>query len=567
MSDIESKVSYRAVPDAPAEPLHDAQPVKRRAGSYAALVAAGIFLSRLAGLVRTRVMAHFLGSSRAADAFNAALKVPNFLQNLFGEGVLSASFIPVYARLLARNDEKLAGRVAGVIATILALITSALVLLGVLLTPFLIGIIAPGFEGDVRALTIRIVRILFPGVGLLVLSAWCLGVLNSHRKFFLSYVAPVLWNAAMIATLVIFGTRLKEFPLAVALAWGTVAGCALQLGVQLPFVFRYAKHLSFGVERLEPVNEAIRNFGPVVVGRGVVQLSAYIDQMIASYLPEGAVASLSYAQIIYLLPISLFGMSVAAAELPQMSGELGSEEEVHAALRKRLARGLRQIAFFVIPTVVAFAAIGRVLVAALYETGKFTPDTTRYVWYILAGSTVGLLAATLGRLYSSAFYALGDTKSPLRYAAARVALTGGLGYLFAFPLRPVIVAVITALHLPLPRVPGGEAALGAVGLTASAGVAGWVEYLLLRRGLQRRIGKMESTGGFEARLWLAAVIAAAAAVAFDLLAARRASNHLPLARIVEAGLVAGLFGVVYFAAAFALKIPEARATLNRFVKR
>ena len=538
---------------------------KRRAGGYAALVAAGILLSRIAGLVRTRVMAHYLGNSRAADAFNAALKVPNFLQNLFGEGVLSASFIPVYARLLAKGDERLAGRVAGVIATILALVTSTLVLIGVLLTPVLIDLIAPGFEGDTRVLTVRIVRILFPGVGLLVLSAWCLGVLNSHRKFFLSYVAPVLWSAAMIATLVIFGSRLKEGPLAVALAWGTVIGSALQFGVQLPFVFRYAKHLSFGVDtKLEPVREAVRNFGPVVVGRGVVQLSAYVDQMIASYLPQGAVASLSYAQTIYLLPISLFGMSVAAAELPQMSAQVGSQEEVHAALRKRLARGLRQISFFVIPTVVAFVAIGRVLVGALYETGRFTPDVTRYVWYILAGSTVGLLAATLGRLYSSAFYALGDTKSPLRYATARVILTGVLGYLFAFPLRPLIVRALELLGQPLPRVPGGAAALGAVGLTASAGFAGWVEFLLLRRGLQRRIGKLESEAGLELRLWIAAIIAGAAAFTFDLYVAHALTSRLPLARVFEAALVAGLFGAIYFGAAFLLRVPEVRSTLARF---
>src|ERR1051325_945274 len=314
VSDMEGTLSYRTVSDATSAPR------PRRFGGYAALVAAGILLSRIAGLVRTRVMAHYLGNSRAADAFAAALKVPNFLQNLFGEGVLSASFIPVYARTLARGDEKLAGRVAGVIASILLLVTSIIVLLGVLLTPWLIGLIAPGFEGSTRALTIRIVRILFPGTGLLVLSAWCLGILNSHRKFFLSYVAPVLWNAAMIATLVVFGTRLHENELVVALAWGTVVGCALQFGVQVPFVFRYAKHLHFGLESNDEVREVFRTFGPVVVGRGVVQLSAYIDQILASYLPAGAVISLTYAQTIYLMPISLFGMSVAAAELPRMAG-------------------------------------------------------------------------------------------------------------------------------------------------------------------------------------------------------------------------------------------------------
>jgi putative peptidoglycan lipid II flippase len=551
-------------------PATERQPkAKPRArGGFALVVAAGILLSRIAGLVRERVFAHYLGSSKAADAFKAALKIPNFLQNLFGEGVLSASFIPVYARLLGEGDEKLAGRVAGVFATMLALAVSILVLLGVFLTPWLLGAIAPGFEGDVRALTIRIVRILFPGVGLLVLSAWCLGILNSHHKFFLSYVAPVLWNIAMIATLFIFGTRLSQGDLAIALSWGTVIGSALQLGIQLPFVFRYARHISFGLDRfLEPVREIFRNLGPVILGRGVVQLSAYIDQMIASYLPVGAVSSLGYAQTIYLLPISLFGMSVAAAELPQMSSQTGTHDEVLAGMRTRLERGLRQIAFFVIPTVVAFILIGRLLVSALYQTGRFQSDQTLYVWYILCGSTVGLLAMTLGRLYSSVFYALRDTKTPLRFAAARVALTGILGYLFAFPLRWMLVAFITALHVPLPQSTGGTAAMGTVGLTASAGIAGWLEFLLLRHALQKRIGPVSFPVSYQLRLWCAAIAAGVSAAALDRYVIAGMASRLPFRHISEAAIAAGVFGIIYFAGAILFGVPEGRATLLRLKRR
>jgi len=566
VSDIESKVSYRAVPDA--NSATPPAPARRRFGGYAALVAAGILLSRLAGLVRTRVMAHYLGTSAAADAFTAALKVPNFLQNLLGEGVLSASFIPVYARTLARGDERLAGRVAGVVATLLALITSILVLLGVLFTPWLLIVIAPGFEGETRALTIRIIRILFPGVGLLVFSAWCLGILNSHRKFFLSYVAPVLWNAAMIAALVIFGSRLHEGDLAVALAWGTVVGCALQFLVQVPFVLRYAKHLSFGVDmQLPEVRGVLRAFGPVVVGRGVVQLSGYIDLLIATLLPTGAVTSITYAQTIYLLPVSLFGMSVAAAELPQMAGVTGDEEKVAEALRARLARGLKQISFFVVPTIVAFIGIGDLLIAAVFQTGKFTPEVTRFVWYILIGSTVGLLATTLGRLYSSAYYALGDTRTPLKFATVRVILTATLGYLFAMPLRPLIVAAFELARMPIPRVPGGPLALGAVGLTASAGVAGWVEFLLLRKGIQKRVGRVQSAQSFELKLWIAAIAAGAAAIAGDRLVVHRAVDSLPIPRVLEAGVAAALFGIVYFAVAALLGVHEVKGFISRFRKK
>src|SRR6266436_6594119 len=217
---------------------------KESTGRLAFRVAAGILLSRIIGLVRLRVFSHYFGlRSDAADAFNAAFRIPNFLQNMFGEGVLSASFIPVYARLLAEGDEEEAGRVAGAVGALLALVVSVLCLVGVLVTPWLIDAIAPGFHGAKRDLTISLVRILFPGAGLLVLSAWGLGILNSHRKLFLSYAAPVMWSGAMIGTLLVFGGRYSPSELAIALAWGSVLGSGLQFGIQIPFVLRLARRL------------------------------------------------------------------------------------------------------------------------------------------------------------------------------------------------------------------------------------------------------------------------------------------------------------------------------------
>src|SRR5690349_899654 len=176
-------------------------------GRHAFMVGAGILISRIIGVIRQRVFAYYFGNSLAADAFTAAFRIPNFLQNVFGEGALSASFIPVYANLLARKDEKEARHVASAVLSILALVTSIIVLLGVLTTPYIISIVAWGFVGERRELAIQLVRIFFPGAGLLVMSAWCLGVLNSHRKFFLSYTAPVVWNLAIIAAMIFFGRR------------------------------------------------------------------------------------------------------------------------------------------------------------------------------------------------------------------------------------------------------------------------------------------------------------------------------------------------------------------------
>jgi putative peptidoglycan lipid II flippase len=522
-------------------------PVRKResTGRLAFLVAAGILLSRLIGLVRLRVFSHYFGlRSDAADAFNAAFRIPNFLQNLFGEGVLSASFIPVYARLLAEGEEEQAGQVAGAVAATLALAVAVLCLIGVAVTPWLIDVIAPGFSGSKRDLTISLVRILFPGAGLLAFSAWCLGILNSHRKLFLSYAAPVMWSAAMITTLLLFGGRSTLSQLAVTLAWGSVAGSALQFGIQLPVVLKLARHLRLRLDWDSlHVRDVIRNFVPVFISRGVVQISAYIDALLASLLPTGAVTGLINAQLIYVLPVSLFGMSVSAAELPVMSSVTGSTEEIQAALRDRIESGLRHIAFFIVPSAAAFLAFGDMIAGALLVTGRFTQADAQYVWGILAGSSVGLLASTMGRLYSSAYYALRDTRTPLRFAVLRVALTTVLGYICA---------------KPLPLALGIDPRWGVAGLTASAGIAGWVEFALLRRGMHRKLGAGVSISGFVAKLWLAAALAVAVG---------SAGRLLPLAPHHIYGAIAtlGPFSAVYLLVGATIA-PEGRRLMMRLLR-
>jgi putative peptidoglycan lipid II flippase len=517
--------------------------VAREVKRHALMVGAGIFLSKIFGLVRQQFFANYFGvTNDVADAFSAAFRIPNLLQNLFGEGVLSASFIPVYARLLAEKDEKEAGRVAGAVAALLGLTVSVIVLLGVLATPSFIDLIAPGFEGETRALTIRLVRILFLGAGLMVFSAWCLGILNSHRKFFLSYAAPVLWNIVMIATMWVYGRRMDLSSLAVAVAWGSVAGSALMVVVQTPIVLRLSGRLRVGLS--DHVREVVRNFLPVFVSRGVVQISAYIDMLLASYLQRiavGAVAGLNTAQTLYMLPVSLFGMSVSAAELPEMSGALGD----HGYLNRRLNAGLRQIAFFIVPSAMGFLALGNVIAAGLFQFGRFTHSDSQYIWGILAGSSVGLLAQTLGRLYSSTYYALRDTRTPLRFAIVRVVLTTGLGYLFA---------------LPLPRWLGIDPRWGVAGLTASAGMAGWVEFALLRRSLNRRIGTTGLPVSLTARLWTSAALAAAAGWGVKI-AIGTAHPRL------DAIAILGAYGVTYFALTYAFGVEECARLIDRLQRR
>ena len=522
-------------------------PSARSSSRNSALIAAGIFLSRLLGLLRQSLIAKYLGAGLVSDAFNGAFKLTNFLQNLFGEGALSASFIPVYASALSRGDEKEADRIAGAVAAILALVTALIVALGMVLAPFVVELVVGGFTGEKLALAIRLTRILFPGAGIFVMSAWCLGILNSHRRFFLSYAAPVFWNVAMIAALLFYGPRRGEVDLAVMLAWASVLGAALQMGVQLPSVFRLLRHPRFRPDLgFAPVREVVRNFVPAFVSRGVVQLSAFIDTRLASHIAaDGVVTLLQNAQTIYMLPISLFGMSVSAAELPEMSRDGGGGAEAFARVRARLNAALPRVAFFVVPSAIGFLVLGEAIAGVLLEHGKFTRADTIRTWAILAGSAIGLLASALGRLYSSTFYALRDTRTPLWFAVARIVLAAILGYLFAFPV---------------PRMLGLPAWTGAVGLSISSGLSGGVEFLLLKRALSARIGHTGIPMMALARLWGAGALGAAGGWGvMYLLGGRHQTLRGTIALLV--------FAAIYGAATLAFGVPEARALASRLRRR
>jgi putative peptidoglycan lipid II flippase len=519
-------------PDRPTPPQSDA--TLRSSGGAAGIVATGIFLSRISGFVRQSVLAHYFGTSAVADALTAGLRIPNILQNLLGEGVLSASFIPVYSKMLGEGDED-ADLLAWAVGALLAVFVSLLVVLGVAFTPYLIEVVAPGFSAEKRELTIAIVRIVFPGTGILVMSAWCLGVLNSHHRFFASYIAPVFWNLVLIATMLWFGPRRAQDGLAIDVAWGSVAGAMVQLLVQLPQVIALMRRLEINFRRIATqLRIVFGNLATVVGTKGVAQVSAYVDQLLASLLPSGAVAAINFGQIFYMLPVSLFGSSVAASELPTMSRARGTVEEIGAALRPRLNAGLRQIAFLIIPSAVAFILLGDVISAFVYQSGHFHHSDAVYLWAVMAGSGVGLLATTMVQLYNAAFYSLLDTRTPLRFAIVRVSLTLVLGYIFSIPLPPLL---------------GIPQKWGVAGLTASAGISGWVEFTLLRWRMNRRIGYTGLNRALVLKLYAIAILAGVIAFAVKLQTAGLGPRPQGL-------IVLPIYGGAYLGAAKMLKLPE-----------
>lgn len=518
-------------------------------------VGAGIFLSRIAGFVRESVLAFYLGSDRVADLWGLALRTPNVIQNLLGEGTLSASFIPVYARMLEEGRDEEAGRFAGAALGLVASAAYGAALLGMLAAPVIVAVLYPALEPDAAGLLVAMIRIMLPMTATLAVSAWALGVLNTHRRFFVSYVAPVVWNAAIVGAAVTFGTVLgleaagRDAEILVALAWGALAGGVAQLAVQLPFLVPVLRHFRLSVStRVAGMREAIRAFGPVVAARGVVNLSGLLDAVLAALLVEGAVINLARAQTLYLLPISLFGMAVAASELPELSraGGRGGEE-----LAPRVRKALEGVSFFLVASTAAYLALGDLFVEALFQRGDFGSADTTVVWAILGAYALGLLASGRSRTLSSAFFALQDTATPARIAVGRVAVSAVVGLALMFPLDDLALG---GLHF------------GAAGLALGSAAGAWLEYGLLRRALAERIPGHGPRGSHLLRLAVAAAVAAGGALVVRLLGEaplRAALPELAQGPVLAAG-TAGVFGVLYLGLAAAL---GAGLPLRRLLRR
>ena len=453
---------------------------RRNSSRNAFFVGSGILLSRLIGLVRERIFAHYFGNTDPADAFKAALRIPNLLQNLFGEGALSSSFIPVYSRLLASGKTEEANRVSRVVGSILSIVVSVLVLLGILATPILIDLIAPGFEGMKRDFTIRMVRILFPGTGILVLSAWCLGILNSHRRFFLPYAAPVLWNAAMITTMIISGGRQDLYPFVSPGSLGRRSGQPASIRGADPICDAPGRPDSisnrdglcqcarrnpqFPAGSRRPRSQSTQQLCRLHSG----QLFAHRRHRGSGLCPDLVSASRQPVRNVHIQCRTSGDVQPGGFSRGYSRRLENSDQCSHAAGR------------------IFHHSLGcRISGARRQHRGAPFPDRevcTEGCAVCLGRScraTVGLLGATLGRLYTSAFWSLGDTRTPLRFAMIRVGLAAGFGWLLAFPVTGWL---------------GVSGTLGVGGTDDILRMAAWVEFSCLRRSLNQKIGDDRTFG-------------------------------------------------------------------------
>jgi putative peptidoglycan lipid II flippase len=400
-------------------------------------------------------------------------------------------------------------------------------------------------------------------------------VLNSHRQFFLSYVAPVLWNVAQIAALVgaVIVVGGYESPadkrhLAVALAWGVLAGGVLQFAVQIVPVRRLLGEVRLGLDtRSEWVRSVLTRFTPVLLGRGAIQIMGWVDLWLASYLVAGAVSSLTYTMVLYLLPVSLFGVSVAAAELPDLSSVEVYDPETRRRFRLRLEDSMARIAWYVAPTATLFIVAGDVIVRAVFERGSFTPADTVVVWLTLAFLSMGLLPVTATRLLQNGLYALDDSRTPARLGVLGVVLSAIIGVAFMFPLDRLVVGPdgiegwgdLVGFG-PLPQGVRENVAgiphLGIVGLAIGATVSDWIEYRMLSTALAWRVGRTRLAGR-----WLQPIAVGSAVAAGVAYGAELAFGGLPA--ILAAALVLAPAGLAYLAVTRRLGVPEAEATVAR----
>jgi putative peptidoglycan lipid II flippase len=472
---------------------------------------AGTLASRLAGLVRDQVTAYCFGAGPAADAFFVAFRIPNLLRRLLAEGALTPAFVPVFTERLALGGKKAAGELFRSVFTLMALALSAVTALGIAFAPQIVSLIAPGFTRDPEqfALTVLLARILFPYILLITLTALAMGVLNSLGRFNIPALGPVLLNVCMILGAAALSPRL-ETPI-LGLALGALAGGAAQLALQLPGIVRAGVSLGFASPIKDPAAARIlKLMAPAALGAAAYQISVFVNTQLASFLREGSVSWLYYADRLVQFPLGVFSIALATAALPAMSREAASGDR--EAFRAILRRSLSFQFFITFPAAAGLAVMAEPLVALLFQRGSFGPESTVMTAEALRAYALGLPFLSGASLAARAFYSFKDTGTPAKAAAASLAV--GLALAIAL-LRP----------------------LGHVGLALASSLASAVNFVWLAI-LLRRKGDLDIRA-FALDAAKSALLAAAMAAALWPLYGGGLFPEAPRAALVAAGLLAG----------------------------
>jgi len=407
------------------------------------VVGLATLLSRVFGFIRDMVIAGFFGAGPATDAFFVAFRIPNLLRRLFAEGSLTIAFIPVFTGYL-RKSKKQAVEFAGIAFTLLSIILALLTVTGILLAPWIVRVIAPGFTDvpDKYALTVFLTRLMFPYIFFISLVALCMGILNSFRHFAVPALAPVILNISIIAAAFLLKDCFRDT--IISLAVGVMAGGVLQLAMQSPFLLKVGARLRPNFHFNHP---GIKRIGtlmiPAVFGAAVYQASIFINTILASFLPEGSVSYLYYADRVVQLPLGVFAIAVGTAALPSFSDQAGGGD--YKEMKKTIAFSLRLILFVTIPAMFALIVLRVPVISVLFQRGEFDAASTVFTARALLYYAVGLWAFSCIRVIVSAFYAMQDTRTPVKIAIAALLVNIIMSIILMFPMKHAGLALATSI--------------------------------------------------------------------------------------------------------------------------
>ncbi len=445
------------------------------------------FLSRILGLVRDQVQAYYFGAGLATDAFVAAFRIPNLLRDLFAEGALSSAFVPTFTAERERRGDAAAWRLGVRVVTAVTLVVGAIALGIALGAPWILRVYTPGFPPEKMALAVTMTRILSPFLLLVALAAVAMGMLNTYGRYFLPALAPAFFNVAAILGVVTLSPLLWAWgmPPVLSLAWGALAGGALQLLVQVPALVRVGFRLSWDWAPQDPgLRRVARLMAPATFGLAATQVNILVDTILASRFDDGPITWLSYAFRLMQLPIGLFGVAIATANLVRVSRDAALGET--ARLRSNLAGALRAAALLTLPATAGLIALREPIVRILFERGEFKADDTLMTAAATLCYAFGLYAYSVTKIQVPTFYALGETRVPVLSSATAVLLKILANFLLIWTF---------------PRL-GWSPFLG---LAVSTSLAAWVNMGLLSAGLRRRLGPMRGLGTASSALKMAAL--------------------------------------------------------------
>ncbi|MBI4589361.1 MAG: murein biosynthesis integral membrane protein MurJ [Candidatus Rokubacteria bacterium] len=496
-----------------------APPAPIQAGVVRAVGTIGLatLTSRILGFVRDMVVARAFGAGPITDAFFVAFRIPNLFRRLLAEGALSTAFIPVFAEYLTTRPRDEFNRMVRAVAGALTLTLCLVSALGALLAPWIVGVMAPGFSSvpEQLGLATTLTRLMFPYLVFVGLAALAMGVLNTHHRFFTSALGPAVLNVGIIVSVLALAPHLRVSVL--ALAVGVLMGGVGQFVIQLPEVRRAGVPLLPSAELSHPaLGRVSRLLGPAVFGLAAVQLTVFVNALLASLLAAGSISFLYYADRVVEFPLGVFGIAVASASLPVMAEQAARRDL--GGFTQTLNFALRLSCFVAIPASVGLWLLRQPITRLLFERGRFGPDDTQATAWALGFYALGLTAFSGARIVAQAFYALGDARTPVWVGIGAVGLNVGFALAFMEPFAHGglalatsasatvnLLALLCLVRRRLGPLGGGRimASLARVGV-ATAAMAAWC-------GLLLRGWPAEATRGIEAA-WLVVVIGGAIGV-------------------------------------------------------